>query len=97
MELIGIVILIAVVGAFSAIPLCIFNSDARRVAGTSTYTNVLLYRKLVNENKLTRMQIRTLERQRIQSQCIETIARLRRWEESQDDFRIRLERARQSL
>lgn len=94
MELIGIAILLGFALAFSAIPFCTFNRDAKRIAGTSLLTNALLYRKLVDENKLTRMQISALEQQKRRNQANAIAERSRRWEASQEMLRIRLERAR---
>ena len=63
MEIVSTAILIACIFGIFYVPFSIFNRDMNKLAGTSTFTNVLLYRRLVDENKLTRLKIKALERQ----------------------------------
>ena len=63
MEIVSTAILIACIFGIFYVPFSTFNRDMKKLTGTSTFTNALLYRKLVDENKLTRLKIKALERQ----------------------------------
>lgn len=78
--------------AFSLVPFLYFNRDLNRAAGTSTLTNAMLYRKQLNEDKLTRLQIATLRQKQSRYRIREARETRERWRKSNEFFGRDLER-----
>lgn len=68
------------------IPFMVLNGDVKRTVGTSTLTNALLYRKLLNEDKLTRLQITAGRQKQTRDQNSEASEWRQRWQDGEKKF-----------
>jgi hypothetical protein len=92
MDLLVVTLGAVVALGFGLIPFLFFNREMNQAAGTSTVTNAMLYRKLLNEEKLTRLQIRALRQQQSREQIREARETRERWQKSHETFCRDLER-----